>query len=92
MPHWENKIPQLEQGTCEGPHPYSQRAKKHQKGYESLKEPNQNKNPREAQELKKEEWKKKRERKEEKEAREKNKRKKGKKKNKKWEKKGKKRN
>jgi hypothetical protein len=55
MPHWENKIPQLEQGTCEGPHPYSQQAKKHQKGYESLKEPNQNKNPREAQELKKEE-------------------------------------
>jgi hypothetical protein len=38
---------------CEGPHPYPQRTKRHQKGYEPLEESNQNQNPREAQELKK---------------------------------------
>jgi len=54
MPHWENRTPQLEKGTCEGPHPYPQGTRRHQKGCKPLEELNQNKNLREAQKLKKE--------------------------------------
>ncbi len=39
---------------CEEPHPYPQGTMIHQKGNESFEDPNYNKNPREAQELKKE--------------------------------------
>jgi hypothetical protein len=41
-------------GCHRGPHPYPQGTMKHQKGHEPFEKPNQNKNSREAQKLKKE--------------------------------------